>query len=27
VLAQYGSTLTIEDSPLGGCRARFAAPI
>ena len=26
VLAQYGSKLTIEDSPLGGCRARFAAP-
>jgi signal transduction histidine kinase len=26
VLAQYGSTLTIEDSPLGGCRVRFAAP-
>lgn len=26
VLAQYGSTLAIEESPLGGCRARFAAP-
>jgi len=26
VLAQYGSTLTLEASPLGGCRARFAAP-
>jgi signal transduction histidine kinase len=26
VLTQYGSVLTIEASPLGGCRARFAAP-
>jgi signal transduction histidine kinase len=26
VLAQYGSTLALEDSPSGGCRARFAAP-
>ena len=26
VLAQYGSMLTLETSPLGGCRARFAAP-
>jgi signal transduction histidine kinase len=26
VLAQYGSTLALEDSPTGGCRARFAAP-
>jgi len=25
VLSQYGSSLTIEPSPLGGCRARFAA--
>ena len=26
VLAQYGSTLALEDSPSGGCRARFATP-
>jgi len=26
VLAQYGVSLAIEDSPLGGCRARFVAP-
>ncbi len=27
VLAQYGSTLALEDSPFGGCRVRFAAPV